>query len=69
MDFFDKATETEELERDAAIAAARAARQSLAATGKCHSCGAAAVPGARFCDVDCRDDFERSRQRARVNGR
>lgn len=33
------------------------------AIGRCLFCGAALAGELRFCDVDCRDDFEREQQR------
>ena len=38
---------------------------ALAAVGVCHNCESSVPPGARFCDRDCRDDYER-RRRAEV---
>ena len=42
-----------------AIAAARRAR-ALPYTGLCHWCGDVTGGGRRFCDADCRDDWERA---------
>ncbi|MDR2208850.1 MAG: DUF2116 family Zn-ribbon domain-containing protein [Azoarcus sp.] len=37
-----------------------------AVTGRCHWCGDPLPPGKRWCDSDCRDDWERA-QRAQKN--
>ncbi|MDP2263272.1 MAG: hypothetical protein Q8K24_08950 [Hydrogenophaga sp.] len=37
------------------------------AAGQCLYCDAEA-PGLRFCDADCRADWERLQERQRVNG-
>lgn len=34
-------------------------RPELQPTGSCHNCGEAVLADARFCDPDCRDDFEK----------
>ncbi len=34
-------------------------RPELQPTGSCHNCGEAVLSDARFCDSDCRDDFEK----------
>lgn len=53
----DIASDREELDRSLAIMAAR--KPMMLATGECHNCGASVPSGAKFCDVDCRDDWER----------
>lgn len=32
-------------------------------TGHCHFCGEAVPPGHRWCDADCRDDWQREQDR------
>lgn len=32
---------------------------ALPCIGECHNCGEGLEPGHRFCDSDCRDDFEK----------
>lgn len=32
---------------------------ALPYTGRCHNCGEVTGNDMRFCDADCRDDFER----------
>lgn len=71
-DLTDKATEYEEMARDAAVATARAAAQRarLPAMGQCHHCAEEIAPQARFCGPECRDAFEfEQRQRARAGRR
>ena len=36
---------------------------ALPVTGYCHWCGDIAPADARFCDSDCRDDFEKDQRR------
>ena len=36
-----------------------ACRPSLPYTGHCHNCGDITGGGRRFCDADCRDDYEK----------
>lgn len=62
MDDSDKATEFETLRR--AIALNTRKEEGPAPTGYCLNCGETIVPGHRWCDVDCRADWE-ARQRAK----
>lgn len=66
-DLTDKATDYEEMARDAAISTARAAAQRvrLPAMGQCHHCAEEIAPQARFCGPECRDAFE-FEQRQRI---
>lgn len=57
----DIATQLEEMQREAAL---RVRKPQLTPCSRCHNCGAAVLSKHLFCDVDCRDDFEK-RQRAR----
>jgi hypothetical protein len=51
------------------LEAARSVRQpSLSYTGRCHYCGAITGGGRRFCDADCRDDWQRDRIARARNG-
>jgi len=34
-------------------------KPELPATGECYNCEEELPPGARFCDSDCRDDWEK----------
>jgi predicted nucleic acid-binding Zn ribbon protein len=67
VDDTDRATESEEKYRDLALAAARNV-PTLPTTGRCHYCDASVPPGAHFCDVDCREDYERERAAAKRSG-
>lgn len=58
MDDIDRAQERETQDRELALAAARN-QPALLDTGECHWCTASVPPGAHFCDVDCRSDFDR----------
>lgn len=71
-DLTDKATDYEEMARDAAISTARAAaqRSRLPAMGQCHHCAEEIESQARFCGPECRDAFEfEQRQRTRAGRR
>lgn len=62
MDDFDQASQFEELRR---VIAQRTRRpDGPQATGICLFCGEPLPAGQRWCDADCRDDWERA-QRAR----
>lgn len=48
------------MERELELAMkARKRNQELPPTGSCHNCGEAVLSDSRFCDKDCRDDFEK----------
>lgn len=62
-DIADLASDREEMDRARALAAARrAVPQWPAACGTCHNCGEP-IEAAAFCDVDCRDDWQRRTRR------
>ena len=44
-------------------------RATLPAVGTCYSCAEPVADGARFCDAECREDFERAERARRINGR
>lgn len=54
----DEAQRVSELFDSLAIAKARKPVQTAANTGRCLYCSAPVAAEARFCDADCRDDFE-----------
>lgn len=58
----DEAQRVTELFDNLAIAQARKPVQTAASTGRCLYCCAPVAAEARFCDADCRDDFERLQQ-------
>ena len=60
MDDADKAQRFEELEREAAVQAARESLPALPDVGYCYYCNEPTERGKRFCDDDCRDDWQRS---------
>lgn len=70
MDDADRAQLREIQDRDAAERAcrARARHASLPYTGQCHNCGAITGGGRRFCDEDCRDDYEHELRMRRITG-
>lgn len=57
----DIATQLEEMQREASL---RYRKPTLSACGKCHNCDEPLAVNILFCDVDCRDDFEK-RQKAK----
>lgn len=65
MDEIERAQEREQADRAAAIAAALARAPALPACGECYNCQSAVPPGLRFCDADCRSDWD-ERKRAEV---
>ncbi|WP_335899796.1 DUF2116 family Zn-ribbon domain-containing protein [Shewanella algae] len=58
----DEAQRVSELFDSLAIAQARKPAQTAASTGRCLYCSTPVAAEARFCDADCRDDFERLQQ-------
>ncbi|WP_396190086.1 DUF2116 family Zn-ribbon domain-containing protein [Flavobacterium sp.] len=70
-DAIDKACEREQMDRDLAIASARKNNGTAKATGHCLSCNAALDQGKRWCDTECREDWEleqESKKRHRGRG-
>lgn len=63
MDEFDKASEFEELRREIALRYRKPAGPQ--ATGACLFCGEPAPHGRRWCNTDCRDDWERQQRAQR----
>ena len=66
MDDIDRAQDQAEKILAANLACAYVA--VLPATGDCHNCGASVPDGHRFCDSDCRDDYERQAAHYRREG-
>lgn len=62
MDIVDAAQAAEDAQLRAAVS--RTTYPRLAATGACHNCGAPVDPDERWCDGDCRDDWEARQCRA-----
>jgi hypothetical protein len=65
-DLADIANDKAEAGLGAAIAHARhmVATDMPQPSDVCLNCGAATTAGARWCDADCRDDWQRARGRA-----
>jgi hypothetical protein len=42
---------------------------SLPDVGSCHFCGESLSAGRRFCDADCRDDWQVARKMRKLRGR
>ena len=57
-DEIDMASDKEQAMRDAAIKNASMFKSKLKPCGKCLNCGEEVGSELRFCDADCRDDFE-----------
>jgi hypothetical protein len=69
MDMLDQAQDAAEFLREIdLINESERHERELAAIGACHNCEASVPPGARFCDRDCRDDYEKRRATARRLG-
>ncbi len=60
MDEMDLAQGAEDDMREYYIESVRRHRPTLPATGECFFCGKGLVHGQRWCDVECRDDWERA---------
>lgn len=60
MEVIDKAQENEQLFTELALKNAK--QQTLTANGRCHYCEETIDEGLRFCDVDCRDDYDREQR-------
>lgn len=60
---------TDRAEHDAPyILAASRKRVPPPACGQCLFCDEPVEPAARFCDADCREDWERQQELARIKG-
>ena len=64
-DEIDMAAAQEEAYRAAALNRRHA---SLPAVGQCYSCGEPLEGSLRFCDIDCRQDWERAEKSRRRGG-
>jgi hypothetical protein len=69
MDDADRAADREDIAREAAVAAIRRRIEAMPSLGHCYYCGEALRPAKRFCDSDCRDDYERQEKMKALNGR
>lgn len=57
-DVFDQASEREDRDRALAIEAARGRADGPYPCGACYNCGETLQGDMRFCDLDCRDDWQ-----------
>ncbi|HWX02443.1 hypothetical protein [Collimonas sp.] len=56
--------------KDIEVAMAHARRiPQLEADGRCHYCDDDVAHGARFCNTDCRDDYQKEQEAKRRAGR
>lgn len=62
MDILDQAKAVEELHLNVALQN-RAPAPAIAETGFCLNCEAPVPAGHRWCDADCRDDWQRATRR------
>ncbi len=60
MDEIDLAQEAVDNMREYYIESVRRHRPALPATGECFYCGNRLADGQRWCDAECRDDWERA---------
>jgi hypothetical protein len=67
-DIFDQASDLEAYHRDAAIAYQRHGLKELPDVGICYFCHSITPPGHRFCDTDCRDDYQAEQKQRRASG-
>lgn len=58
-DEIDRAAEQEQVLRDSAIYSARQVRNIILSTGKCLQCDTKVDGDRRWCNSDCRDDWEK----------
>ena len=58
-DEIDRASDQEQVLRDSAIYSARQVRNIILSTGKCLQCDADVAGDRRWCNSDCRDDWEK----------
>lgn len=58
VDESDMATEQEMMSTELAIRLALSKNNPLPDMGFCYNCDTKLAPGLRFCDAECRDDWE-----------
>ncbi len=58
MDVADITQERLDAQAAISLAAVRAAGPVLPDIGQCHNCGQPTPPAHRWCDADCRDDWQ-----------
>lgn len=67
MDILDRAEEYEAKARKAALSQV-SGENVVPRTGRCLACGEPTDGGRLFCDADCRDEYEVTQKRRRING-
>ena len=67
-DIFDDASDLEEQHRELSIKAARANNQPIKFTGRCLSCNAQINKVGRFCDYECREQYELEQKVSHIKG-
>lgn len=67
-DIFDAASEDEDWQREHLIAIARAKNKPIIETGHCIYCDESIQKG-RFCDSECREDYELEQKMKRIAGK
>jgi predicted nucleic acid-binding Zn ribbon protein len=65
----DEADAADLTQQQTLAAAMRRRNATLPAVGACYSCAEPVDGGARFCDAECREDYERAERARRMNGR
>ncbi|CAB4127874.1 Protein of unknown function DUF2116, Zn-ribbon [uncultured Caudovirales phage] len=58
-DEFDRASDLEQQYRDIAIKSVRSKDTNFKFIGLCLNCGSKINQDKRFCDIDCRNDYEK----------
>jgi hypothetical protein len=66
VDIIDEANDLAQMRNDKALEAARNQPPEAVATGHCLNCDELLLEhGQRWCDADCRDDWEKRKEAAR----
>lgn len=63
MDIIDRANEIAAIAVDAKISLSHSAPDEVEPVGVCLNCAAQVPDGLRWCDADCRDDWQARRNR------
>lgn len=69
MDVLDVASDNSEAWTASAVDNVLGSARHLKPKGICHNCADPIETGMRFCDEDCRDDYEWRQQREEANRR
>ena len=68
MELIDLAQALEATQREQALSRQRKKYTALKDTKQCYNCQEPLNSGLRFCDSDCRDDFDYRVKRGKTNG-